>query len=575
MARRATRLLGLTLLLVAVQLLLGVASAVAGPIGMVCTTGPTFNLVARAGQAETPDGNSIRMWSYAIDDALPATPAFQEPGPVLCVNQGDMVTVNLRNALAEPVSIIFPGQQGVSPAGAPPLFAAEAAPGGTATYTFQASQPGTYLYESGSNQTKQVEMGMYGALVVRPSMGPNFAYNDATTQFDPAREYILVFNEIDPVLHHAVEVGGNYDFNKLHNRYFTVNGREFPDTIQDNGVSWLPTQPYGALVRVQPYNATTNALPALIRMVNAGELNHPYHPHGNHLRLIAQDGRLQASSEHFAETIASGQTLDLLFRWTDQDGWDPTSKPIPAPVPTYRNLMFKDGQTWFSGSAYLGRKGTLPTGVVSYNVCGEYYFPWHSHALNEFTNFDEGFGGMATLLRVDPLGGCTAYPNSTKISTSPAGGTLRAGSYTALGVSDNVYYQVNSTTTGTTRTTDWYGGFTGVATGSANLTVTYEGHNNNNPNTGSPPPLPTSLWAWKWTAPAGWVQLGAGTTVGAADTTITRPFSSASPATPLSAFIGTGAYKGQVRVRVLTTRTAPAANFFTSGDLMKLTYDAP
>ena len=236
------------------------------------------------------------------------------------------------------------------------------------------------------------------------------------------------------MLHHAVEVGGNYDFNKLHNRYFTVNGREFPDTIQDNGVAWLPNQPYGALVRVQPL-APTNPLPALIRMVNAGELNHPYHPHGNHLRLIAQDGRLllspggaDASSEHFAETIASGQAMDLLFKWTDQDAWNATTKPIPSPVPTYRNLMFKDNVTWFSGSAYLGNKGTLPTGVVSYNVCGEYYFPWHSHALNEFTNFDEGFGGMATLLRVDPLGGCVAYPNSTKISTTPPGGTLKGGS---------------------------------------------------------------------------------------------------------------------------------------------------
>ena len=152
-------------------------------------------------------------------------------------------------------------------------------------------------------------MGMYGALVVRPSIDTateKYAYDDPSTQYDPAREYILIFNEIDPVLHHAVEVGGNYDFNKLHNRYFTVNGREFPDTIQDNGVAWLPNQPYGALVRVQPL-APTNPLPALIRMVNAGELNHPFHPHGNHLRLIAQDGRLllspggaDASSERFA-----------------------------------------------------------------------------------------------------------------------------------------------------------------------------------------------------------------------------------------------------------------------------------
>ena len=52
----------------------------------------------------------------------------------------------------------------------------------TVTYTFTASQPGTYLYESGTNPHKQVHMGLYGALVVRPTgtgFGPNFAYNDA------------------------------------------------------------------------------------------------------------------------------------------------------------------------------------------------------------------------------------------------------------------------------------------------------------------------------------------------------------------------------------------------------------
>ena len=61
-----------------------------------------------------------------------------------------------------------------------------------------------------------------------------------------------MLNELDPDLHHAVETGGTYDFNALHNRYFAINGREFPDTVQDNGVVMLPNQPYGALVRIQP-----------------------------------------------------------------------------------------------------------------------------------------------------------------------------------------------------------------------------------------------------------------------------------------------------------------------------------
>jgi hypothetical protein len=575
---RTPRQLACVLALAATIVLAAASTASAGPIGMVCTNGTvpangerSFDLTARTGTAETPDGNSTLVWSYSVTGQ-----SFQTMGPVLCANAGEQVTVHLHNALSESASVVFPGQEGVSTSGGASdgLFTREAAVGGDVTYTFTASQPGTYLYESGTDQTKQVEMGLYGALVVRPAGHPNWAYDDSSTQFDPAREYILVFAEVDPELHHAVETGGAYDFNKLHNRYFTINGREFPDTLQDNGVSWLPGQPYGALVRVQPYSATSNALPALIRMVNAGELNHPFHPHGNHLRLIAQDGRLlrsaggaDASSEHFAETIGSGQSLDLLFKWTDQDFWDAGTNPLP-PQPNYRNLTFKDGNTWYGGSPYLGTKGTLPAGTTSQNVCGEYYFPWHSHALNEFTNFDEGFGGMATLLRVDPLGGCTAFPTSTKLSF----GTTRSGSYTSLGAAETptVYYQVNSTTA-TPFQTDWYGGFSGLPAGAQNLKVTYTGKNSNAASPNADVSIPTRLHVWNWTTSA-WVQIAGPQPTG------TIPVSFTSVAVPGNAadYVGKGSFKGQVRVRVQAQRTGGAGPaFFDSGDLMKIVYDAP
>jgi FtsP/CotA-like multicopper oxidase with cupredoxin domain len=442
-------------------------------IGMVCTPGSvsgnthTFNLVANTGYADTPDGNSIFMWSYANHDA-PDNDHFQTPGPVLCVTEGENVVVNLTNTLPEPASIIFPGQEGVTAAGGSAgLLTAEAAgSGGTVSYSFTAGHPGTYLYQSGSDQAKQVEMGLYGALVVRPNAttcppaaGTDCAYGPGT-RYDSGREYLLLLAEIDPVLHHAVETGGTYDLNARRPRYFTVNGRGFPDTIQDNGTGLQPNQPYGALVRLQP-NTAANTQPALIRMVNAGLMNHPFHPHGNHTTEIAQDGRAVPPTEHFAETIGSGQTLDYLIRWDDVDQWNPGSNPLPVAQPNYRNLTFKDGNTFYSGSPYLGYKGTLPAGTTSQNVCGEWYFPWHSHALNEFTNFDEGFGGMATLLRVDPAGGCFGAPTATAI----ASGTLKSGTFAALTADDAAYYQVNPKTT--TRPTATTAGQTTITVASA------------------------------------------------------------------------------------------------------------
>jgi FtsP/CotA-like multicopper oxidase with cupredoxin domain len=555
--RQRTRGLAVVMVLAAGSALLGPGRAEALPsgaprIGMVCDPGAvsgtthTFNLVAKTGYIDTPDGNSIFMWSYANADA-PDNGHFQSPGPVLCATQGETVVVNLTNNLAEPTSIVFPGQdaQVTATGGAPGLLTTEAAAtSGTVTYTFTAGSPGTYLYESGSDIAKQLEMGLYGAMIIRPAIGANYAYG-TTTQFDPSREYLLLLSEIDPDLHHAVETGGTYDVNSRRDRYFAVNGREFPDTIQDNGSALLPNQPYGSLVRIQP-NSATNTQPALIRMINAGALNHPFHPHGNHTSQIAQDGRpllspggAAASTEHFGETIASGQTQDFLLRWDDQDNWNPTTKPLPVPPPNYRNVFFKDGNTWYSGSPYLGYKGTLPTGVVSQNICGEWYFPWHSHALNEFSNFDAGFGGMATLLRVDPPGGCFASSTSTNI----VGGVLKGGTAADLGVDDTRYYMVNPRTTtqtaattaaqttipvgssagfptsgtyyvridnevlqvtggqGTTTwtvlrgqlgtaaaahangatitalATDWYAGFTGLPVGAQNLKVTYKGEN--------------------------------------------------------------------------------------------------
>lgn len=409
----------LLLLLLSAALALAPSSeAQSGSIGMVCSgTGPTFHLETATGHITTPDGNSIFMWGFR-----PVGGRFQVPGPVLCVNEGDTVTVSLTNSLSEPASIVFPGQSGVhaemaSGTGNPGLFTLEANPGETVRYRFVAREPGTYLYESGTNPEKQVQMGLYGVLVVRPSLGPEYAYDDPSTRFDPEREFLIVLSEIDPGFHRRVELGREPSLGAFDDDYWLVNGRSFPDTIADNGASWLPSQPYGALVRVEPYDPATNPYPALIRYVNAGMVNHPFHPHGNHLRVIARDGRLlrgpggeDTSFEDFTRTIGAGQTYDLLFRWDDVDPWVTGGAPVPVTIPGLQNLVFKDGATFYSGDPRLGLQGELPVGVTSYNECGELYFPWHSHALFEFTNFDEGFGGLATLLRVDPPGGCGAGP---------------------------------------------------------------------------------------------------------------------------------------------------------------------
>ncbi len=179
------------------------AAAQAGPsTGIVCTYGPTFTLAANDGHIVLGDGNTMYMWGYSV-----AGQPFQHPGPVLCVNQGDTVTVVLQNTLSEPVSIIFPGQEGVTANGMPvqPEFngsevtslTTTAATQGSVTYSFVAGNPGTYIYESGTDPEKQVRMGLFGALIVRPSMGADYAYDKADTQFTPEEEFMVLLSEIE------------------------------------------------------------------------------------------------------------------------------------------------------------------------------------------------------------------------------------------------------------------------------------------------------------------------------------------------------------------------------------------
>jgi len=151
-------------------------------VGVVCTTdagggaNPSFTLTTRTGYILLPDGSNAYMWGYSE-----GTRPFQHPGPVLCVNEGDTVTIILKNTLKVPVSIVFPGQDGVLANGvaAQPQFDGGgvmtsltnvAAPtNGTMTYRFTATHPGTFLYESGTDQKIQVRMGLFGALIVRPA----------------------------------------------------------------------------------------------------------------------------------------------------------------------------------------------------------------------------------------------------------------------------------------------------------------------------------------------------------------------------------------------------------------------
>ena len=462
-----------------------------GLLGM-CKTGggagqSNYVLTAHDGYIVTPDGNSIYMWSYSS-----GSDAFQYPGPALCVSEGDTVTITLQNSLTVPTSLNLLGVNGVTFTGkdvdgtalsgpatpsAADLAAGNVGPsvgsGATGTYRFVASQPGTYLYESGSSPEVQDQMGLVGALIVRPKGHPDYVYNPTqtgwnpttnapvntkglSTQFNPDREFLHLLSEVDPDMHACFEAarfgraaqssppGDNtfnnrcnpksapysYDMTQYKARYWLINGRAFPDTVSENSAAHLPSQPYSALVHVTP-RSVNDLAPAVVRYLNAGPVAYPFHPHAQHEVVIGVDGQPRSAAnpdgsvsdltdDHFGITVPPGQTLETFFSWVDAVGWDPTTRPIAfggtaqsfanaylsAPgviVPQEQNKI--NGEFW-SGTPYLGKQKAGKPGEVQFNQCGEYYDVAHSHALYQVTNFGAGVGGMLTLIRIDPIGGC-------------------------------------------------------------------------------------------------------------------------------------------------------------------------
>lgn len=412
-------------------------------------TGNTFNLTAKADHISTGDGGSVYFWGYAN-----GTARAQYPGPTLIVNQGETITINLSNQLTEPVSIIFPGQEGVTAtmvtgSGIDGLLTKEAASNETVQYSFTATRAGTYLYHSGTSPELQVEMGLLGAIIVRPyGFNPSAprAYSHPGSAYD--HEYLFLLSEMDPRIHQTVEFYGlaaleitDYLSDYFPNYWF-INGRNAPDTMDMANVPWLPTQPYNCMPRTHPGDRM------LMRVIGAGRDLHPYHHHGNHARVIARDGRLldtgtttgwpDLSYEVFTVQSVPGETVDAIFTWTGKGlgwdiygtgpdyqhtcngipvdaatpgspGFDPVTqeycpdhgKPLPVVLPGDLELTFGG---FYSGSPFLGTLGSLPPGEGGLNPNAGFVYMWHSHTEKEMTNYDIFPGGMMTMLIIEPPG---------------------------------------------------------------------------------------------------------------------------------------------------------------------------
>lgn len=243
----------------------------------------TVDLCATDGSMTLPDATVAPVWGFAASDCSSNPTVSQPGGPLIVATVGDTVQVTLSNRLAEPVALFWHGQP-------LPPDRVGAAPGGSVTYTFTASEPGVFLYEAGplANALHQTAMGLYGALIVRPTT-PGQAYNSAATAYDV--EAVLILSELDPALNTSASPA-TFNMSNFAPEYELINGAAYPDT---------------AAIEVAAGNRV------LLRYVNAGALHHSMGVLGLSQRVIASDGNLRPNSYRVvAETVPPGATLDAL-----------------------------------------------------------------------------------------------------------------------------------------------------------------------------------------------------------------------------------------------------------------------
>jgi FtsP/CotA-like multicopper oxidase with cupredoxin domain len=493
-----TRLPSLTMM--AGALLLTAQARAAAP-GITSNTGTagSFSLTAQEAYLNQPDGNQVYSWGYGcVQNSSPsyrpqmpnsACNTMQVPGPTLIVTEGQTVTVTLANNLpkiAGNTSILFPdfsvcvgtltGASSTAPGtctattgnGVAGLLTQEAAPGNTVTYSFYAGTPGTHAYYSGTQGDLQIEMGLYGAIIVLPANPPGVCgslgtttglpltnpggnatartfwketdFRLATAAYDHPgscydREYLFQFAEMDLNIHRAAlaavtacktsQVGCSLQVptEPYHPNYFVVNGRSMPDDMDPNYDGVYPHQPYNGNPHMHPGELV------LVRVIGQGRWQHPFHEHGNHLRILARDGNLITSSSTipgttvvalagpllFTTTTTPGQAFDGIFYWTGRGlNWDAYGHNPGSSDPSAKLPCTPDANGYNTGA---------PTAINYFEWCQDHNKPVQAAPFGDVPG-----GGPATL--PDPniftngawySGSPYLGPDATARATGPTG----------------------------------------------------------------------------------------------------------------------------------------------------------
>jgi FtsP/CotA-like multicopper oxidase with cupredoxin domain len=295
--------------------------------------------------------------------------AANAPAPTIEVDEDDELFLSLTNVgmtmrpdLFDPHTIHWHGfPQASSIFDGVPDSSISINMGATLTYYYSAKDAGTYMYHCHVEATEHMQMGMLGNLLVHPrqnkladgddlfvefgnnganvskggttpapaatlgvthTTGTTYAYNDGdgTTAYDV--DYPIQMGSFDPDFHDASLNVQPLPFAGMDDRYFMLNGRGYPDTVNPAVLSTV--DPLDVSHDSQPINSLITAAPGqriLLRISNLnitafytlGTNGLPMEVIGLDARLLGDDAGKNMYYKTNSLTLGGGQSADVII----------------------------------------------------------------------------------------------------------------------------------------------------------------------------------------------------------------------------------------------------------------------
>ncbi|MCX7922442.1 MAG: multicopper oxidase family protein [Clostridia bacterium] len=266
-----------------------------------------FALIAKKSNLKIRNGLTIPVWTYN----------GTVPGAEIRVAQGDFVQVELKNELNDPVTIHWHGYPLLSAMdGVPGLNQDSVRPGETFTYEFSADIPGTYWYHSHQEGAKQVDKGLYGALIVE---------SKNTVKAD--KDYTLILDEwMEKPSDDMESMEGMEGHGDSSGMNMSGQGGSDPEMMEEEMMStvyniYTVNGKSGELIK--PLDVKLGDTVRL-RFINAGYRSHGIHIPGQDIRVVGTDGQEIYGPGVIKDQIvmiAPGERYDIEFKITSDESF--------------------------------------------------------------------------------------------------------------------------------------------------------------------------------------------------------------------------------------------------------------